>query len=544
MNKIFMKKLLGTSLAVAMLSSIFSGCAKAPDNTSTAVSETKNKISEKDSTSEPLTITMLYRDEGSYPYQENWLIFNEILKRKNVKLEAVVVPNSDWETKANMLMSMGDAPDFIPRMYASSETQYVNSGSLVAISDHLDKMPNFKKRIEQYNVQKEIEDQLTQLDGKAYLAPSIHEIPWIEVYMAYRTDILDQEGLKIPTTIDELYEVSKKLKEKYPNQYIWSDKWNGNNSTHLTEGAFGARAIGWNYGNGLNYNDEKDEFYFDPISEGYKEWLKFMNKMVKEELYDPETFIKTGDQIVEGLSTGKTFMSISNINETIEWNEFGKESVGEEFNFTQFLPPMGIKGNQGKRSGRLEAGFIIPKTTEESGKLDEVIEFLDWLYYSEEAEELVYWGVEGETFKKNSDGNNVPIDGVTYRWMNPGAEKDMRKDFGVGNLSFMGSTSQKTRYGLMPPEERKLQEAYLKERPVQKPIPNISITEEQQEQYNLLNTNLSDYAKQMYIQFIVQERDIDKEWDSYISELKKKGLDDYMKIVTESYNATKEAKKK
>ena len=51
----------------------------------TTAATTKGMVSDK-----PVEISMLYRDEGSYPYRADWLIWKEITKRTNVTLKPIV----------------------------------------------------------------------------------------------------------------------------------------------------------------------------------------------------------------------------------------------------------------------------------------------------------------------------------------------------------------------------------------------------------------------------------------------------------------------
>ncbi len=45
-----------------------------------------------------------------------------------------------------------------------------------------------------------------------------------------------------------------------------------------------------------------------------------------------------------------------------------------------------------------------------------------------------------------------------------------------------------------------------------------------------MTTDIKDYVVQSWVRFIAGEMDIDKDWDSYVSNLKKLGLENYIKI--------------
>ena len=55
-------------------------------------------------------------------------------------------------------------------------------------------------------------------DGKIYAAPSYGMDRYTNVRCwLYRKDIFEKNNLKVPETMDDLYDVAKKLKAKYPD---------------------------------------------------------------------------------------------------------------------------------------------------------------------------------------------------------------------------------------------------------------------------------------------------------------------------------------
>ena len=52
---------------------------------------------------EPIEVSLLYRDHPNYPIKDDWLFWSELSKRTNVKIENVAVPLSDYEQKRSLL---------------------------------------------------------------------------------------------------------------------------------------------------------------------------------------------------------------------------------------------------------------------------------------------------------------------------------------------------------------------------------------------------------------------------------------------------------
>lgn len=61
---------------------------------------------------------------------------------------------------------------------------------------------------------------------------------------------------------------------------------------------------------------------------------------------------------------------------------------------------------------------------------------IDWLWYSDEGHELSQWGVEGETYTKDADGNIVLNSDIYYNGFNPDATRKLNVDYGFGGGVF------------------------------------------------------------------------------------------------------------
>ena len=86
------------------------------------------------------------------------------------------------------------------------------------------------------------------------------------------------------------------------------------------------------------------------------------------------------------------------------------------------------------RDGRLENGIMISQNAlDELGEKEfiKMLRFIDWLWYSDEGQTLALWGVEGETYSVDDDGNIVLNSDIYYNGINPGAEKQLNVDYGL-----------------------------------------------------------------------------------------------------------------
>src|SRR4051812_12315830 len=156
----------------------------------------KYNVGDQFKATQPVSFSIMMLSNAAYPYKEDWPFLKELTARTNVTLKSTVIPGSDYNQKRSVAISGGDAPFLIPKTYHPDEEQYIAGGAVLAVSDYLDLLPNFKEQIKKWNLQADIDSALRQADGKFYLLPGLHEDVWVDYSLAVRTDILTK--LNIP----------------------------------------------------------------------------------------------------------------------------------------------------------------------------------------------------------------------------------------------------------------------------------------------------------------------------------------------------------
>ena len=58
----------------------------------------------------------------------------------------------------------------------------------------------------------------------------------------------------------------------------------------------------------------------------------------------------------------------------------------------------------------------------------------------------------------------------------------------------------------------------------------------------MLKTTITDYVNEMLVAFVTGSKNIDTDWDAYMSQLKTLGVERYMQIIQETYNESPFAK--
>ncbi|WP_307847145.1 extracellular solute-binding protein [Micromonospora sp. D93] len=482
---------------------------------------------------EALSFSTLYNNHTFYPLKEDWAFWSELTKRTNVKIEPVAVPLSDYEQKRSLLIGAGDAPLIIPKTYHPQEDAFVSSGAILPVSDYLDLMPNFKEKITKWNLKPEI-DNLRQADGKFYLLPGLHEKPTQDYTVLVRTDIMQELNLPVPKTWDDLYTVLKAMKAKYPNVYPYSDLFSKPNPTGALLGILGsshATYAGWDFQH-ATWDPTAKKFTYTGSSEQYKQVVTYLHKLVAEGLLDPESFTQTDDQARQKLANGKSFVVTGNAQTLVNNHRPDLAKTLPNAKMAKIPLPIGPSGEVNPFP-RLENGIMISSKARESKNFVAMMQFIDWLWYSDAGLEFARWGVEGTTFTKDASGKRTLVPDVSFLGLNPKASKHLQKDFGFQNGVFAyGGTPDLVR-GFFSPEELEFQKVMDARKPREVPPPR-PFTDEEREQVSLWETPLKDFVTQNTLKFALGQRPL-SEWDAYVAELKAKNSDQYIDLVNKAY---------
>ncbi|HEY9521984.1 MAG TPA: extracellular solute-binding protein [Thermopolyspora sp.] len=497
----------------------------------------KYNVGEQFKATAPVTFTILYNNHPNYPIKDDWLFWSELKKRTNVSLTPTVVPLSDYENKRSLVIGAGDAPFIIPKTYPGQETPFVASGAILAVSEYLDLLPNFQDKIAKWNLQADI-DTLRQADGRFYLLPGVHEKIWIDYSLAVRTDILDKLGLEIPKTWDEVHTMLKAMKEAYPDKYPFSDRWSiptpGGELLRILGDAYGTRG-GWNYQN-ASWDATAQKFAFTGAMDQYRQMLQYLNTLVTEKLLDPESFTQQDDAAIEKFVTGKSFVIGSNAQTLVNDYRPPMEKANPKAKIVKIPTPTGPLGDVNVGS-RLENGIMISKKALDSENFVAMMQFIDWLWYSDQGEEFAKWGVEGVTYTKDASGKFKLAPDVDFVGLNPKADKHLQKNFGFSNGVFAYGGTTKLLESTFSEEELEFQNVVnaRKALPVDPPYP---FTDEERERATLWETPLKDYVTQNTLKFILGKRPL-SEWDAYVKELEGKNMTSYIDLVNTAHERFK-----
>lgn len=224
-------------------------------------------------------------------FQNLWF-FQMIEEKTGVHVDFNEVKDADWQTKLNLMFASDKYDDVIIRGGVDDEEYGVMQHLLLPLDEYINEeiMPNYSSRLNINNAG----DSIPASDGHSYyigylIAQNVnHQGTWY-INQAW----LDQLGMEVPTTIDELTEVLRAFKANDMNGNGKADEIPFSASTFNPNApetvwnqfaSFGVPEIGYYYA-----IDENDKVYFTPAADGWRECAEWLHLLYSEGLMDVET---------------------------------------------------------------------------------------------------------------------------------------------------------------------------------------------------------------------------------------------------------------
>ncbi|XID93040.1 extracellular solute-binding protein [Paenibacillaceae bacterium WGS1546] len=334
-----------------------------------------------------------YLNFGWWDYNKKWLEYPVLKEVSDITgvVPEVSIPTGDGTEKVNLMIATNTLPDLVTMDQNDPSVQKLISQGLVYSYDEL---------IEQYapELKNEIPTDVWNYskadDGKLYGLPSFFLPQWQydEKYgvgaNAYnvRKDIYEELGKPDMTTPDGLYNALKAFKEKYPTingkASIPMTLYENAGYTFMIERSFGLESY---YVDG----DQIQHNFKDPR---YLEVVKYLNKLAREGLLDPEMYIKKVDQINEDMASGRIFSAphnnvnlVNSVNASLEQAKSGSGFIAVE--------PMKNQAEV-KLPGYNRLGWTTTMVTKQAKDPEAAIKFIRYMW-SKEGNTLVNYGHEG-----------------------------------------------------------------------------------------------------------------------------------------------------
>jgi len=520
---------------MVMLSAVAcTGTRQTSDEGTTAKEQTGQE--EQPGIVEGASIKLLFGDMGRTKFTtETYLIKEFARQMENAKLELQLIPRADMRSKVSTLIVAGELPDIMMiENGLDLALQYGPKGLFYPVDTKFGQMPTVSKLIQEYPDFM----RMTKAEDR-----HVYCFPWVAPYHFFTEGLIISPRAKEVgydprndiKTIDDLYDVLAKLKEKYPESSPFVTR--VGNELGRIYNAFGT-------GLGFYYNEETGKYAFGPFDENYKLMIEFLNKAYKAEIMHNDFFTMTEEMWREMFGAEKAFFTSDGFGSA---SALAADPSNPDTWLISILAPE-VNGkryyasyNRGNISPDEGTWFINAKTK----YVDNLIKFVDW-GYSDEGIAFMLYGKEGETCEKTPDGfykYRIP-EGKEYPYIWKEKPDETIETLGLRQWTyvFRGMFEDQINPYLIADELGKATVKYYKDNhdyyvnnnAIAATQPRLPFTSDEVEQIKQLVTPIDTYTMENAMKFIKGDRPL-SEFPNFIEELKNMGVENALKIYQGAY---------
>ena len=563
-------KLLAAVLAVLMIVSL-AACTKTPaSSTAPASSTTESKAdTSKDDdlyynktgfpiAKELITITAAGPDQNNGRAWKETLMCKDWVTKFNIQIDDTFYPGDSWKTNLAQMIAGDTLPDIVLNAFLTEADaqKYGGQGYFANFAAYKDLMPELYKRFEATPAyQLYLADEKGAIYGLSTLLDTRHEA-LNRVYMSQKW--LDNLGLSVPKTTEELYQVLKAFKEKDANKngktddevpLAMVDKANAYYVYRMLLAAFGINTKDASLP--LVVNDGKVEFA--GLTDNYKAYVTYLRKLYQEGLIYQGMF--TDDQATLKDVALREKDAVGMLGEAPFLMRGGEISGDADMVFIGGLTSeLNDKQYVGISTGVQEP--IKTLIAEKSQYKEALVRLVDY-YFSEEGYVDGISGPLGVSWEYVEDATT----GAKIRkFLRPEegfkSDEDFRNNYAIIGGAFMlyqtyefigrGNMYRLTDEQLKSDDVLKVYGwAALTETGMRREgnimvydfYPVMSYTAEEATARTTLVADIKEYMGSALASFVTDKsRDVDAQWNDYVTSLKNFGVDNLVKLEQGAYD--------
>jgi putative aldouronate transport system substrate-binding protein len=508
-----------------------------PDNTTNANTNTNSETDKKPAEPVPASFTILSNDGGhAYAkqaqkddvfYKEMSKLFSEYIGQPTT-INFEFIPAADYAQQQTVRFASGAIPEVVSSTSISDKGHptAVENGIFLPLNDLIDKYgPNLKKNIPDYIWK----NPRISKDGKIYAVPKMLT-PINPAALYVRGDWLEKLNMKKPETLDEYLAFFEAVKNTDLNEngkqdefgYTVRGGWGFSNHFFY---AFGLAPGSWHEVNG--------EFIPDIINPKMVEAVKFYKKLY-DNGYIPKDYLsyKAADW-TNSIRSGRAAVWSHDIrNLASSWAT--QHFVEKDKVKVDVLP--GFKNEKGEvilgpKGLGVAKVFMITKDTKHPERF---IQFLDWTYSDDPAKNKFFsFGIEGRNYTEENG---------TIKWDSTTEQNVLEKAFHQ-TMIYPGGDARMNievleKQGGVDLNVLKQGMEYAANNLYDDPSINMPALESMKTRPELTHTPGSLF-QEMLAKAITGKEDVNKAFNDFVAEWKKRGGDEVIKEATAWYNSVK-----
>ncbi|MBR1635920.1 MAG: extracellular solute-binding protein [Lachnospiraceae bacterium] len=546
------KKLAAASMAAALTVSLLAGCGGSGGGS------TLGELNEDTGQTDFKVFSAMSALSGGY---DDNVVLNDMMDKAGIKI--------DWETQSdsiseqvNIRIAGNELPDAFQGVgFTNYElTNYGGDGTFIDLTPYMTEeyMPNLAKILED---NPDIKEAITMEDGGIYGLPAAEQMGTgavgddenysifsVPQFSMINKAWLDELGLEVPTTLDELHDCLKAFKENdmsakmYGNdkgttipmctgydQWCWGQNvfYAGFGFTNWTNDIIDDLVVG---------KDGKVNFVCD--DDNYRKAISYFHDWFDEGLMDPEMFSQDDTQLISKCQQG--YVGVSTW-----W--YIEELMGDHAKDYVFLPILDgpdVTHNVNLRDGGATNSGQLSVTSACESPIN-LLKFYDQWYEPENVMQLQYGPIDVYFTEKNDDGLWLSI-----------TEEEAQEKFGKG------AGELKSAYEVAGPKLI-LTDYYtntfkMEDRAIERLtdlkdywMPQVDdttvypqdmvFTNDELDTIDMYKTDFENSISEFEARCIKEGAPTDEEWESYVSQLNDScGMEELLSVYQDAYDRYQE----
>ncbi len=480
----------------------------------------------------------------------------------------------------NLLLAENEYPDMIHNYFIGATDiqvgELLDDGVIQDLTELLPKKaPNYWKFLQDHP---DFDKAMKTDDGRYFGFGYFREDPIQQVYKGplVRKDWLDEQGLKVPETIQEFENVIRVFNDKYGAKFSFVPDWQLVPGMSGSFGAHGTFTMRY-------YIDENNKVQIGHTHKEWKDYMTWLNKLWKEQLLGclvsngHKVFALTNRHVAGEVGTpisaliGNNKVQIGHSHKewkdymtwlnklwkeqlldpdllTLNADDFVKKANNDKFGITQAGAISRLMGDAVKNGSKAnwvaapypkqadgskpvdifgEGGMATPmvtaiSTSAKGAKLDKALKWLDWAF-TEEGQTYWNYGDKGVSWEEK-DGEKVYTDLIE------------KNDLGKGEAVRLYSGNSQNGLGVQEIRLDRLNKEFDADREagsvwynsnpdalkIQLPS-SVTMTSEESKSVADVTSTLGTYVQENSFKFLTGERSLD-EFDDFVKELDELGL--------------------
>jgi putative aldouronate transport system substrate-binding protein len=474
-------------------------------------------------------------------FETNWMT-KQLEEKGNFDLSFDVYPSGDRLQKLELMVMAGgaDLPDvIIGPINIGVATKYGQAKMIIPLNDYYEKSAYWSREASK-DLDIEPLKYVTSYDGNIYGLYGIN-VSLNNSYMNGRINIyepwLEKLGLSMPETTDEFLEVLREFRDRDPNGNGLKDEipmvsFNNNMGTNYLYAMMNP-FIYTQVGFWLVENGKIDVVFNKAL---WREGLRYTKQLLDEGLLSPLSFTQDQSQMTALVSPDPPRVGVVN---RISLSNLGANDLKRG----QYVPIPPLRGPAGRQSFYQpqlpDLRMIITKNC----KNPEAAFRLGDLMGSEEFSVMSRFGEKGVDWK-------TPDEGAKSVWGslgNPMLESILA--WGTVQNKYWGELGPRilsnkhsamdidagSPLDFVPPIGKTI-ESFVQYRRPEAAVAGLVYNEQEQEVIDSLHPTILSYMRESFARFVTGDLSIDRDWDVYVAEFGKMGLEDVLRVTQSAYD--------